>query len=141
MTEETITFLKDLIQYFEGRIERENNPERLEILEDNKKHLEELLKRRQYLVLENQVSNRLLLQCSISVLGELVELKIYENNDDGFITYTFSQSHYLQDENDMNPYRPGSGAVDTTIKGLLFKIDLYKNRFKKIIKKEVNTSF
>ncbi len=89
------------------------------------------------------MSKKLLLNCTIQVQDESIDIKIFKNEDeDGFVNYTFTQSHFLQDENHAAPYRPGSGAVDTTLEGLLYKIEnVYKNQFRVIINKVVNPDF
>lgn len=79
-----------------------------------------------------------LFECTIDILGTSVCIKIYE--DAGI--YSFTQSLYLQDENDsMGVYKPGDGRVDANLEGLFYKINLLKKRYSKIIKTEVNPSF
>lgn len=85
----------------------------------------------------------IILSCTIQVLNEPIDIKIFKNEDEeGFVNYTFTQSHFLQDENHGAPYRPGSGAIDTDLEHLLFKIEnVYKNQFHNIINKVVNPDF
>jgi len=89
------------------------------------------------------MSKKLLFICTIQVLNESIDIKIFKNEDeDGFVNYTFTQSHFLQDESHGEPYRPGSGAIDTDLEHLLFKIEnVYKAQFHNIIGKVVNPDF
>ena len=68
---------------------------------------------------------RPLFECTIDILGIAVGIKIYE--DSGI--YSFTQSLYLQDITDlMDVYKPGDGAVDKDLDGVLYKINILKNR-------------
>ena len=79
-----------------------------------------------------------LFECTIDILGTSVGIKIYE--DAGI--YSFTQSLYLQDENDsMGVYKPGHGALSKDLEGLLYCINLLINRYTKITKTEANPSF
>ena len=88
---------------------------------------------------ENNVAIiKLLFECVIDVPGFEVGIKIYE--DAG--VYSFTQSIYLQDKTDLaGVYKPGHGAVDTTLEGLIGKINLFKKHYSEIIKIEPNPSF
>ncbi len=77
----------------------------------------------------------------IDILDKRVGIKIYKEVDEGHITFSFSQSLYMQDKNDMMPYHPGSGGIDGTLEGLLNKIKIYKQRFCKVVKTEDNPDF
>ena len=85
----------------------------------------------------------LLLTCSIQVLDESIGIKIFKNEDeDGFVNYTFTQSHFLQDESHGAPYRPGSGAIAPDLEHLLYRIEnVYKQQFRKIVNKVVNPDY
>lgn len=85
----------------------------------------------------------IILSCTIQVLDESIGIKILKNEDeDGFVNYTFTQSHFLQDESHGEPYRPGNGAIDIDLEHLLFKIEnVYKSQFHNIIGKVVNPDF
>ena len=77
----------------------------------------------------------------IDVLDNQVGIKIYKEEDEGFVMYSFTQSLYLQDANDAMPYHPGSGGIDGTLEGLLNKIIIYQQRFRKVVKTESNPNF
>ena len=141
MNKQTIPFVENLIQYFEKLIQQETNIERKQILIDNKIHLEELLYKFWNEKINHVNMRRILFQCSIDVLGEKIDIKIIEDIDNGFKTYCFTQSVYLQNENTIAAYKPGSGAIDITLEGLLFKIESYRKQFTKIIGKEINLDF
>ena len=84
----------------------------------------------------------LLLTCSIQVLTESIDIKIYKEEEDGFVNYTFTQSHFLQDESHGEPYRPGSGAIAPDLEHLLYRIEnVYKQQFRKIVNKVVNPDY
>ena len=84
----------------------------------------------------------LLLTCSIQVLTESIDVKIYKEEEDGFVNYTFTQSHFLQDESHGEPYRPGSGAIAPDLEHLLYRIEnVYKQQFRKIVNKVVNPDY
>ena len=84
----------------------------------------------------------LLLTCSIQVLTESIDIKIYKEEEDGFVNYTFTQSHFLQDESHGAPYRPGSGAIAPDLEHLLYRIEnVYKQQFRKIVNKVVNPDY
>lgn len=86
----------------------------------------------------NMVIMRPLFECTIDILGIAVGIKIYE--DAGI--YSFTQSLYLQDITDlMDVYKPGDGAVDKDLDGVLYKINILKNRYTGIVKTEVNPNF
>ena len=87
------------------------------------------------------METKLLFDGFIDILDKRVGIKIYKEEDEGHITFSFSQSHYLQDKNDMMPYHPGSGGIDGTLEGLLNKINGYKQRFHKVVKTEDNPDF
>ena len=76
------------------------------------------------------------------MLTESIDIKIYKEEEDGFVNYTFTQSHFLQDESHGEPYKPGGGAIDTDLEHLLYKINsVYKSQFRNIIRKVVNPDF
>lgn len=84
--------------------------------------------------------NELVFECTIDILGNSIGIKIYREESSGY--YSFTQSHYLQDKTDLaGLYKPDHGAKDTTLEGLIGKINLFKNRHSKIIKIEPNPSF
>ena len=86
----------------------------------------------------NMVIMRPLFECTIDILGIAVGIKIYE--DSGI--YSFTQSHYIQDETDLlDVYKPGDGAVDDDLEGLLYKINLLKKHYRRIVKTETNPNF
>ena len=89
------------------------------------------------------MSKKLLLNCAIQVQDESIDIKIFKNEDeDGFVNYTFTQSHFLQDASQSEPYRPGSGAIATDLEHLLYKIEnIYKQQFRKIVNKVVNPDY
>lgn len=74
----------------------------------------------------------------IEVNGENVGVKIYKSSD-GF--YFFTLSHYFQNKDQMDPYIPGSGAIDSTIEGLRFKLNHYKNQVQPDARKVENKRF
>lgn len=82
--------------------------------------------------------NEPIFECIIDILGIAVNIKIYE--DAGI--YSFTQSQYLQDETDLlDVYKPGDGAVDNDLEGLLYKINLLKKHYRRIVKTETNPNF
>lgn len=83
------------------------------------------------------MNEKLLFECFIDILGHNVGVKIYMDED----IYSFTLSDYFQDESQMDVYRPGSGSLDGSLDGLLFKINAYKNQICKIVKIEHNDSF
>lgn len=81
---------------------------------------------------------KLLFECTIDILGIAVDIKIYEDAGN----YSFTQSYYLQDETDLlDVYKPGDGAVDDDLEGLLYKINLLKKHYRRIVKTETNPNF
>lgn len=94
-----------------------------------------------YIKYENM--KRLILDCSVSIVGNQVGVKIYHEKDEFDIkeTYSFELSDYLREKGDMDVYRPGSGCVDTTLEGCIYKLNIYKNRFKNVDKIENNPNF
>ena len=75
--------------------------------------------------------DELVFECTIDILGNPIRIKIYREGGSGY--YSFTQSHYLQDETDLEGvYKPNHGAVDTTLEGLISKINRFKNRYSKI---------
>ena len=74
----------------------------------------------------------------MEVNGENIGVKIYQSND-GFFYFTLS--HYFQNKDQMDPYIPGSGAIDNTIEGLRFKLKLYKNQIQADARKVKNQRF
>ena len=84
--------------------------------------------------------DELVFECTIDILGNPIRIKIYREGGSGY--YSFTQSHYLQDETDLiGVYTPGHGAKDTTLEGLIGSINLFKNRYSKITKIEPNPLF
>ncbi|MBO7598304.1 MAG: hypothetical protein J6T70_14795 [Bacteroidales bacterium] len=77
----------------------------------------------------------------IDILGKQVGIKIYKEEDEGFVMYSFAQSIYLQNDGEIAPYHPGSGSMADSLEGILSKIELYKQYFRKIINTEVNPDF
>lgn len=80
----------------------------------------------------------LLSEEQIDVNGEHVGVKIYKSGD-GY--YYFTLSHYYQNKDQIDPYIPGSGAIDTTLEGLRFKLNLYKSQVDKDARKVENKRF
>ena len=80
----------------------------------------------------------LLFECSIMIQTHVVGVKIYK---DGPTNYSFTLSPYFQEDGEIAPYIPGSGSIDTSVEGILFKINLYKKRFNNIKCKVSNSSF
>lgn len=78
-----------------------------------------------------------LLECSIDILGESVGVKIFKNEEN----YTFELSKYLQNKDQMGPYKPGSGAVDLDLDGLLRKLDIFQKSYTNIIGSEINPNY
>lgn len=84
--------------------------------------------------------NELVFECTIDILGNSIGIKIYREESSGY--YSFTQSHYLQDKTDLvGVYKPDHGAKDTTLEGLIYCINLFKNRYSKITKIEPNPLF
>lgn len=81
---------------------------------------------------------KLVFECTIDILDYSVGIKIYEDGG----RYSFAQSLYLQEKEDlMGVYKPGDGSVDKDLDGLLYKINILKNRYTEIVKTEVNPNF
>jgi hypothetical protein len=74
----------------------------------------------------------------MEVNGENIGVKIYKSSD-GF--YFFTLSHYFQNKDQMDPYIPGSGAIDSTLEGLRFKLNHYKNQVQPDARKVENKRF
>lgn len=74
---------------------------------------------------EEKKNDELVSEEQIEINGENVQVKIYKSND-GF--YFFILSHYFQNKDQMDPYIPGSGAIDSSIEGLRFKLNHYKRQ-------------
>ena len=77
----------------------------------------------------------------IDILGNQVGIKIYKEEDDEYVMYSFTQSIYLQNEGEIASYRPGSGSMADSLEGILSKIQLHKNYFCKVINTEPNPDF
>lgn len=78
------------------------------------------------------------LEEQIVINGEKIGVKIYKSID-GFFYFTLS--HYFQNKDQMDPYIPGSGAIDNTIEGLRYKLNLYKNQVQPDARKVENKRF
>ena len=87
------------------------------------------------------MKHTLYFQCTVKIASHPTGVKIYKNEDDGFITWSFELSHYYRDAADGTVYHPGSGSVDTTLEGLVFKLNLYAERFHQIVEVEQNSNF
>ena len=78
-----------------------------------------------YLDNEDKKGDELVAEEQIEINGSHVRVKLFKSND-GF--YFFTLSHYFQNKDQIDPYIPGSGAIDSTIEGLRFKLNQYKNQ-------------
>jgi hypothetical protein len=87
------------------------------------------------------MSKTLLFEGFIDILGNQVGIKIYKEEDGEYVMYSFTQSVYLQNEGEIAPYHPGSGSMSDSLDGILNKINIYKNRFRKVVKTETNPNF
>ena len=74
---------------------------------------------------EEKKTDELISEEQIEINGEKVGVKIFKSND-GF--YFFTLSHYFQNNDQIDPYIPGSGAIDGTMEGLRFKLRNYENQ-------------
>ena len=74
----------------------------------------------------------------VEINGEQVGVRFYKSGD-GY--YYFILSHYFQNKDQIDPYIPGSGAIDTTLEGLRYKLNLYKNQVQTDARKVENKSF
>ena len=82
--------------------------------------------------------DKLVSEEQIEINGEGVGVKIFKSVD-GF--YYFTLSHYFQNKDQMDPYIPGSGAIDSTMEGLRFKLMHYKNQVQPDARKVDNVRF
>ena len=74
---------------------------------------------------EEQVADEVLSEEQIEINGGQIGVKFHKTGD-GF--YYFTLSHYFQNKDQMDPYIPGSGAIDSTVEGLRWKLNQYKNQ-------------
>lgn len=74
----------------------------------------------------------------IEINGEPVGVKFYKTGD-GY--YFFTLSHYFQNKDQMDPYIPGSGAIDGSMEGLRFKLNLYKKQVQPDARKVENKRY
>lgn len=74
----------------------------------------------------------------MEINGEKIGVKIYKSGD-GFFFFTLS--HYFQNKDQLDPYIPGSGAIDSTIEGLRFKLNHYMNQVQPDARKVENKRF
>lgn len=100
--------------------------------------LETRLFKRMKQIINGEVCKELVDREEREVNGKKVGVKIYKN-EDGF--YTFELSHYFQNDYQMAPYRPGSGAISDSMKSLLFKLDMYFEQIEPNAKAFKNTDF
>lgn len=87
---------------------------------------------------EEKQADELVGEEQMEVNGKSVAVKIYKSND-GF--YYFALSHYFQNKDQMDPYIPGSGAIDSTMEGLRFKLNHYKSQVQEDAKMIENKRF
>lgn len=61
------------------------------------------------------MSKKLLLKCTIQVLGESIDIKIFKNEyEDGFVNYTFTQSHFYRTKAKVNHIAPEAVLLPPT---------------------------
>jgi hypothetical protein len=74
----------------------------------------------------------------IEINGEPVGVKFYKTGD-GY--YFFTLSHYFQNKDQMDPYIPGSGAIDGSMERLRFKLNLYRKQVQADARKVENKRY
>ena len=87
---------------------------------------------------EEKTNDEMIAEEKIEIVGEPVGVKFYKTSD-GY--YFFTLSHYFQNKDQMDPYIPGSGAIDATLEGLRFKLNHYKNQVQSDARKVENKGF
>lgn len=85
----------------------------------------------------------LILECTVSIVGNQVGVKIYreKNEPDVIDNFNFVLSDFLGEKGDMDVYRPGGGCIDTTLEGCISKLNDYTKRFTNVDKVEKNPNF
>lgn len=79
----------------------------------------------------------LIFEGQVCIAEETVPIRIYKED----LHYFFEPAVYLQNIDDMDVYRVGSGAISHDLEDLLVKINTFKSRYSEIIKIEKNSNF
>lgn len=80
---------------------------------------------------------QILFEGSIFIVNRNINIRIYKEGK----RYSFEPVEYLQDEKDMDVYRVGGISMAFSLEDLLSKIDMFKKRYKKIVKSEPNPNY
>ena len=87
---------------------------------------------------EQDTDDMLVSEEKIDIIGERIGVKIYKTVD-GY--YYFTLSDYFQNSDQMSPYIPGGGAIDTSIERIRKRLEDYKKQVHDDARKVRNNNF
>lgn len=86
------------------------------------------------------MERRILFEGKVLLAGQLVDFRIYKNEDEDITYYSYDVNPEVRDVNQVG-YHNGDTKQAEDLEKLLFRFNLFQEEFTKIVEQRENTSF
>lgn len=86
------------------------------------------------------MKKQILFEGKVLLAGQLVDFRIYKNEDEDIVYYSYDVNPEVRDENQMD-FHNGEIKRAKDLETLLFRFNMFQNEFAKIDNRRINVDF